>query len=202
MSFLNDLTLGQIVSRIAAFLIYSALQGGLLSFLARLFGDLKPTHDGRLTFNPFSHLALSGLFMAVLFRMGWIRPLRFNGKTVRGGRLGLVAIAVLGLAGMILAIPLLDLARPAIQAVFPQTAGYAALNLIQQFQEITLASTMLNILPLPGLIGAAFLQAIWPHAEPRIRRLEPLFIALLIIILVLGWMPDPIPVMLPLLSLV
>lgn len=140
--------------------------------------------------------------MAVLFRMGWIRPLRFSGKTARGGRFGLAAIAVLGLAGMILAIPLLDLARPAIQAVLPQTGGYAALNLIQQFQEITLASTVLNILPLPGLVGAAFLQAVWPQAQPSIRRLEPLFIALLMIILVLGWMPNPIPVLLPLLSLV
>jgi hypothetical protein len=128
--------------------------------------------------------------------------LRFNVEAIRGGRFGLAAIALLGLLGMILAIPLLDLTRPLIQAALPQTGGYAVLNIIQQFQEITLASTVLNILPLPGLVGAAFLQAIWPQAEPRIRRLEPLVIALLIVIFVLGWMPNPIPILLPFVSLV
>lgn len=202
MSFLNDLTMGEIVSRIAAFLLYCALQGGLLSLLARLFGDSKPAYDGRFTLNPFAHLALSGLFMAVLFRMGWIRPMRFNLAAIRGGRLGLAAIALLGLLGMILTIPLLDLTRPLIQAALPQTGGYAVLNIIQQFQEITLASTVFNVLPLPGVIGAAFIQAIWPQAEPRVRRLEPLVIAALIVIFVLGWMPNPIPVLLPFVSLV
>lgn len=202
MSFLNDLTMGEIVSRIAAFLVYSALQGGLLSLLARLFGDSKATYDGRLTLNPFPHLALSGLFMAVLFRMGWIRPVRFNLEAIRGGGFGLAAIALLGLLGMILAIPLLDLTRPLIQAALPQTGGYAVLNIIQQFQEITLASTVLNVVPLPGLVGAAFLQAIWPQAEPKIRRFEPLVVVLLIVIFVLGWMPNPIPLLLPFVSLV
>jgi len=200
MSFLNDLTVGEIVARIGAFLIYSLVQSGLLIGLARLFGDRRPGREGRGSISPLVHLSLSGLAMATLFRMGWIRPLRFDVEANKGGRIGLVLVAVLGLAGMIVFVALLDYLRPVIQTNLPQTGGYVVLNVVVQLQQITIGTVVLNILPVPGLIGAAFLQAAWPKAEPRMRRLEPYFTAALVVLLILGWIPNPMPTLLPYIS--
>lgn len=190
MSFLNTITMEQLATRIAAMLFYVALQGAILAALARVLGDQRPRYDGRLTLNPFVHIAVSGFAMAALFRSGWIRPLRFDIAANRFGRAGLVLIAVVGLLIMLALIALSDLLRAPIEAFLPRTAGYSVLYIIQQFQELATASTLLNILPLPGLIGGIVWQAAFPAAERRLERLGSLVMAGLCVLLILGWIPD------------
>ena len=190
MSLLNTITMEQLATRIAAMLVYVALQGAILAALARVLGDQRPRYDGRLTLNPFVHIAISGFAMAALFRSGWIRPLRFDVAANRFGRLGLVLIAVVGLILMLAVIALSDLLRAPVEALLPRTAGYSVLYIIQQFQELATASTLLNMLPLPGLIGGILWQAAFPAAERRLERLAPMVMAALCILLILGWIPD------------
>lgn len=190
MSFLNTITMEQLATRIAAMLIYVGLQGAILAALATLLGDQRPRHEGRLTLNPFVHIAVSGFAMAAIFRMGWIRPLRFNSAANRLGRGGLVLIAVLGLVLMFGVIALSDLLRAPIEAFLPRTAGYSGLYIVQQFQQLAVATTVLNILPLPGLIGGIVWQAAFPAAERRLERLASLVMAGLCVLLILGWIPD------------
>lgn len=190
MNFLNNLTMEEIVTRVLALLIYAALQGAILAALARLMGDSRPRHEGRLTLNPFAHVAMLGLAMAVLFRMGWIRPLRYDVSSNRLGRWGLVLIALGGPLLMLASIPLADLLAPLLQSTMPRTAGYVALYSLQQFQVVCAASVLLSLLPLPGLIGGTVLVAIWPTAEKRLQRAEPAVLVGLCVLLVLGWVPD------------
>ncbi|KKB80606.1 hypothetical protein VW29_16470 [Devosia limi DSM 17137] len=196
MNFLNNLTMEEIVTRVVALLIFAALQGAILAGLARAMGDSRPRHDGRLTLNPFPHLAVLGLAMAVLFRMGWIRPLRYDVNSNRLGRWGLVVIALGGPLLMLSAIPLADLLAPLVQASLPRTAGYVVLYSLQQFQIVCAGSVLLNLLPLPGLIGGTLLEAIWPSAEKRLQKAEPVVLVGLCVLLVLGWVPDFSPVLL------
>ena len=54
-------------------------------------GDPGPRHDGRLTFNPFAHLDILGGISAVLFSVGWIKPIAIDPAELRPGRAGLAA---------------------------------------------------------------------------------------------------------------
>jgi len=197
---LRELSMGEIVSRLAAALLYAGIQGLLLAGLARLFGDQRPAYDGRLTANPLVHLSVWGAMMAALFGMGWNRAIWFDGKTNRLGRWGIVLVMVLALAGMAAVVPLLDLLRgPAL--LLPRTGGYAVLYVLGQLQAVAIASTALNLLPIPGLIGGTLWQAVVPNSERRLRRLEPFGLALVIAAIVAGWLPNPASVLLPWLQL-
>lgn len=196
MNLLRELSMGEIVSRLIAAILYAGIQGLLLAGLARLFGDQRPTHDGRLTPNPFVHLSVWGAIMAGLFGMSWIRTIWFDAKANRLGRWGIVLVVVLGLAAMVALVPLLDLLRgPAL--LLPRTGGYAVLYVLGQLQAVAIASTALNLLPVPGLIGGSVLQAIWPQAERRLRRLQPFGLALIIVAIVAGWLPNLATTLLP-----
>jgi Zn-dependent protease len=134
--------------------------------------------------------------MAGLFGMSWIRTIWFDAKANRLGRWGIVLVVVLGLAAMVALVPLLDLLRgPAL--LLPRTGGYAVLYVLGQLQAVAIASTALNLLPVPGLIGGSVLQAIWPQAERRLRRLEPFGLALIILAIVAGWLPNLATTLLP-----
>ena len=199
MNLLRELSMGEIVSRLVAALLYAGIQGLLLAGFARLFGDRRPTYDGRLTPNPFVHLSVWGAMMAALFGMGWIRTIWFDANSNRLGRWGIVLVVFLGLAAMVALVPALDLLRGA-ALLLPRTGGYAVLYVLGQLQSVAIASTVLNLLPIPGLIGGGVLQAIWPQAERRLRRLEPFGLALVIVAIVAGWMPNLATTLLPFLQ--
>lgn len=196
MNLLRELSMGEIVSRLAAVLLYAGIQGFVLAGVARLLGDQRPAHDGRLTPNPFVHLSVWGAMMAALFGMSWIRNIWYDGKGNQLGRWGVVLVVVLGLVAMVALVPLLDLLRPLL-LLLPRTGGYAALYVLDQLQLLVLASAVLGLLPVPGLIGGGVLQAIWPHAERRLRQLEPFGLASVIVAIVAGWLPNPATQLLP-----
>ena len=196
MSLLNDLTMQLLLSRIAGLLLFVAIHGGILAAMATIMGAKGPSRDGRLTLNPFAHLSMPGLAMAILFRSGWSRPMHIAYEELRGGRITMIIIAIAALAFSLLMVPLIDLLRPLIASEPPRTAGYTVIQAIVAFQEITLASVALNALPLPGLTAGLVLQALLPATQTkRFYRMEVPVAALLVICLVAGWLPDPLPMM-------
>ena len=192
--------MGEIVSRLGAVLLYAGLQGFVLAALARLLGDRRPAYDQRLTPNPFAHLSVWGALMAALFGMSWIRTLWYDAQSNRLGRGGVALVVVLGLATMVALVPLLDLLRP-LALLLPRTGGYVVLYVLEQLQALALASALLNLLPIPGLIGGALLQAIWPDQERRWRKLEPFGLALVIVGIVAGFIPNLATSVLPFVTL-
>lgn len=191
MSLLQDLTVQQIVTRIFAMLIYAAVQGALLAGLARGLGDVRPAREGRLTLNPFLQASAWGVAMGVLFRMGWIAPLRLSPAQGFGERVRIVVIVAVGLGAMLVLVPLLDLLRAPLQQVLPRTAGYYVLYALQMVQELTFGSVALNLLPVPGLIAGNLWRAVWPGGERLLQRAEPLGLVLVGAALILGWVPLP-----------
>lgn len=196
MSFLRELSMAEIVSRLAAMLIYAGLQGGLLAVLSLWLGDRRPQHEGRLSINPFNHLTAWGAFSAALFGLSWIRSIWFDPAANRFGRPGAVVVLVLGLAGMAALVPVVDMLRP-LALLLPTTGGYAVLSVLSQLQLIALGSAVLNLLPIPGLVGGGVWQIILPDQERRLRRLEPICMAVLIAAIVAGLLPNPAPWLLP-----
>ncbi|NGP19431.1 zinc metalloprotease [Devosia aurantiaca] len=190
MQILGELSIGGIVSRLAAVLLYAALQGAILAALAWIMKDHRPQHDGKLTLNPFVHVTAWGAAMAALFGVSWIRSIWYEPRTNRLGRWGVVLVVILGLALILAVMPAVDLVRRA-ALLLPPTGASAALLVLAQLQAIILSSTLLNALPIPGLVAGGMLQAIWPDAERRLRRAEPIFIGLVIVAIVAFGFPDP-----------
>ena len=200
MNLLRELSMGEIVSRLAAVLLYAGLQGLVLAGLARLLGDKRPSYDKRLTPNPFAHLSVWGALIAALFGMSWVRTLWYDAKSNRLGRWGVALVVLAGLLAMVALVPLLDLLRP-LALLLPRTGGYVVLYVLEQLQMMALASAMLNLLPIPGLIGGGFLQAIWPEQERRWRKWEPFGLALVIVGIVAGFIPNLATSVLPFVTL-
>jgi hypothetical protein len=199
MALLNDITPQMLVLRALAYLVFCGWHGLMLAGIARLLGDRTPGFDGRLTADPFAHLAPSGLFMAALFGIGWIRPMRLDPAAMRGGRLGLAACALGALAASLVLVFALNALRPLLASSLSGTAGYTAVLLAQQVQEVTIASTVFNLLPVPMLTGNLLAVAAFPAAARRMRKLEPLCAGLLVAALIAGAVPDVLPALRPLL---
>lgn len=181
--------MGEIVSRLAAVLLYAGLQGVLLASLARLLGDKRPLHDGRLSPNPLTHLSVWGAAIAALFGVSWIRNIWFDARQNRLGRPGLAVVTVGGLVAMVVAALLIGLIQPL--AVFlPRTGSYTVLYVLEQFRLIAVSSIVLNILPVPGLIGGGLLQSLWPERERQFRRAEPICLAIIVAAIVAFGFPD------------
>lgn len=201
MTLLRELSMGEIVSRIGAMLIYAWLQGLLLAAFARLLADRRPQYDGRLSPNPFVQLSLWGVAVGVLFAMGWVRPLRYDPKANRFGGWGVVLAVVAGLVAMALLVPAADLLRP-LALMLPRTGGYAVLYTINQFQLVTAGSVLLNLLPIPGLAAGAIWQAVWPDQGKRLGRHETIGLAVVTAAIVAGLLPSLGAAVLPFISLV
>jgi hypothetical protein len=183
---LNDLTLQQIFSRLVAFLVVIAVHGCALAGLARLLGDKRPSYEGRLTLNPATHLSVPALAMAILFQMGWIRPMRFDIAALRFGRLGLVLLVLGSLLVTLLLVPAIGLLKPLLFTSLPRTAGMTALVLVENFQNLSIWFVVLNLLPIPVVTGSLLLIAAAPKLEPWLRRRETFMVVLLVGALVTG----------------
>lgn len=182
--------MGGIVSRLAAVLIYAALQGAILACLSRILGDRRPQDDGRLTINPFVHVSVWGAAVAALFGVSWVRSLWYDPQANRLGQAGIVLVVGLGLALMLATIPAVDLLRR-IALSLPPTGATATLLVLEQLQRLTASSLLLGILPLPGLVGGGLLQAIWPDRERQLRQAEPICLFIVISGIVAFGFPHP-----------
>lgn len=193
MVFLYDLTMPEILRRILAALIHAGLQGGILALLLRLMGDRRASDEGRAGFGPFRHVLLSGIFLAIAFRMSWIEPLRFGPATRAWSRLRPLVAVLSSFAVLLALVPVLDLARLPLMEALPRTAGYMALATIETLQFTLVGSVALGLLPLPGLLLGTALPALWPALEKRYRKLAGIGMALAAMLVVLGWFPDVAP---------
>jgi hypothetical protein len=61
-----ELSLQQVLFRALAYLVIAGLHGFLIAGLARLFGTMGPSYDGRFTASPLVQLDLLGMLSSVL----------------------------------------------------------------------------------------------------------------------------------------
>lgn len=195
MSFLNELTMQQILGRVAAFVVLTSLHGFILAALARLLGDRGPQYDERLTIWPAEHISMLGVFSAVLFRLGWIRPMDIDPRQLRFGRWGLVLIVVAALALTLALVPLVMGLRPLVLTMLPMTTANATINIITIGADLVLWFVVLNLIPLPPLTGAHLLYAAFPSLPRRLKRHTTAASTVLFILCVLGaaeWLLSPL----------
>lgn len=197
MNLLQDITIGAFVSRLVAMVLYSGVLGLLLAILARLLGDPRPKFDGRLTLNPFAHMAPSGVLLATLFGMGWIRPMRYDGSKNRWGKPGVLLVLLGGLLLSLLTLPLVDILRRVLVDLLPLSIANIVIYVLMHYQQIAVGTAALNLLPLPGLVCGAIWPVLRPDREKRIMRKEPVMLAVVAAAIVAGFISNPASWLLP-----
>ena len=186
MDLLSDLSVSVVVTRVVAYLIIVAIHGFTLTLIADRLGDRDPAYQGRLTLNPFVQFSGPGLIAALIFRIGWGRPLSVDPTKLRWGRPGLVAVALGALLVLLAIVWLLNWVRLLLAASLSGTAAQTALAVVQEIQQQGLWFVLLNLLPIPALTGGLFLQALVPATGSWPTRYGLLAMVIVFALLTLG----------------
>ncbi len=181
-----DFSPQQLVLRLCALLFIAGVHGLAVAATAVALGDPGPRHDGRLTFNPLAHLDILGGISAVLFSVGWIRPIAIDPAKLRPGRAGLALVVIAGAAATILSALALRLVRPMILPLLPDTASAIAFALIETTGQLSLWFALFNLLPVPCLTGSHLLVIVMPQWRDAIRKLQPFAAVLLAVLAATG----------------
>ena len=168
--------------RLCALVFIAGVHGAAVAGTAVALGDAGPRHDGRLSLNPFAHLDIVGSISAVLFSVGWIRPIAIDPAGLRVGRVGLVLVVIVGAAATLLSALALRLARPMLLPLLPDTASSVVFALIETTGQLSLWFALLNLLPVPCLTGGHLLTAVapqWRNVFWRSKLVAAVLLALL-----------------------
>ena len=182
-----DFSLQQLVLRLCALLFIVAVHGLAVAAAAVALGDPGPRQDGRLTLNPFAHLDILGGVSALLFSVGWIRPIAIDAAKLRPGRAGLALAVIAGAAATLLSAVALRLLRPMVLPLLPDTASALAFALVEMTGTLSVWFALLNLLPVPSLTGSHLLMIAMPQRGNWIAKLQPFAAVLLAVLAATGW---------------
>ena len=185
-----DFSLQQLVLRLCALLFIVAVHGLAIAATAVALGDPGPRQDGRLTLNPFAHLDVLGGVSALLFSVGWIRPIAIDPAELRPGRAGLALAVIAGAAATLVSALVLRLVRPMVLPLLPDTASALAFALIEMTGTLSVWFALLNLLPVPSLTGSHLLMIAIPQAGRWVARLQPFVAVLLAVLAATGWVTE------------
>lgn len=139
-------------------------------FMAHLLGDNTAKNQGRLTFNPFSHLNPIGTVMIFLFGIGYANPVPVNPRNFKNVKGGMALTALAGpLANILMGFVsvwgfYIVNAIPAFSQVGGSMAGFggAIAAFFLYSAQINVMLAVFNLFPIPPLDGSKILAAILP----------------------------------------
>ncbi len=180
---LDDLTISQILMRLAAISIIAGIHGFAVAGMAVLLGDAGPRHDGRLTVLLSRHLDIFGTIAAVVAGFGWTKQVAIDAGEFRTGRVGLLLVVLAGTIALLLtALGLLALVRPALEGL-AYTTGLTTAAFLRIAARMCLWIAIFNLLPVPPLTGAHLLAAVGVKISPRLTWITT---AVLLVLLATG----------------
>ncbi|MBI3418559.1 MAG: site-2 protease family protein [Proteobacteria bacterium] len=161
-------------------------------WVASRLGDPTARDAGRLTLNPIRHidpvgtLLLPGLMLLahLPFLFGWAKPVPVDFRRLRGGRWGVLLVAMAGplanlaMMGLWLGLARVAMAQPGSDVLLQVALSGVAINLVLM---------LFNLAPIPPLDGGRALGALLPEALARpYRRLEPFGFLIVVALLATG----------------
>lgn len=171
-----------IIPAVIAITLHEAAHG----YAAWALGDSTARDAGRLSLNPLRHvdrvgtIILPGVLVIgqlltigrVEFLFGWAKPVPVNFNKLRGGRLGMAAVAAAGPVTN-LALALVAVLATRVVTLLPDGGQqWLALNLRNALQ-INLLLVVFNLIPIPPLDGGRVVVGLLPRAlSVRWARLE------------------------------
>lgn len=158
------------------------------AWVARFLGDDTPVMQGRVTLNPLAHIDWLGtVILPAVFSLmgggliGWGRPVMTNPSKLRGGRNGMLRVALAGPAmNILLAIPFAAGAA-FLLGTYPAVASFCG-----RATYLTLFLAIFNLMPVPPLDGSKILLAL---NVPAVIIQELARMGLMILILAMAFTP-------------
>ena len=163
---------------------------------AWILGDPTARRQGRITLNPLKHIDPAGLFMMVVARFGWAKPVPINPGYFKNPRAGM---AVTALAG-----PVSNLLLCVLAAVGYTVSIFYALYFQSQFLQtvsefcdlvfiLSAGLAVFNLLPIPPLDGSKVLFSVLPDEMYwKLMRYERYGMAALMVLLLTGVLDIPL----------
>ncbi len=162
-------------------------------FVAYKFGDITPQVQGRLSFNPFSHLDPVGTLMLFIVGIGWAKPVQINPSNI-GSKPKLLLVAFAGpfsnfvLAVLFILIFYLMLISFGTQPFTNGNGIFALTMLLLGFIiRINFALGLFNLLPIPPLDGSNIVANMLPDKLANAyMSLSPFGFPVLLLLLISG----------------
>jgi Zn-dependent protease len=183
---LTDFTLQQIVLRFCAVLLIIGVHGAIVAATAQALGDPGPRYDGRVRLNPLAHIDLIGFASAVLFSIGWIKPVAVDPAALRIGRIGLLLVVAAAALGVLIVVEALQLVRPLVLPLLDDTTSTLTFALIENIGQLGIWFALANLLPFPPFTGSHLLSALVPKTGELMRRFHIYFALLIAVIAATG----------------
>ncbi len=150
-------------------------------YVAYKLGDPTAKFSGRLTLNPLKHLDPIGVISAILFQIGWAKPVPIDPFNFRDMKKGILLVSLAGPGANFISAFL-----SGVIARFLNTSSFFfQLFSLSVIYNLTFAS--FNLIPIPPLDGSKVLSYILPSRIGfYFMELERYGFYLLLIIIVMG----------------
>ncbi len=205
---MDGLNLSRIIQEILlvapGFLLAITVHEVAHGYVAYRFGDPTAKAQGRLTFNPISHLDPFGTLVLVVTRtIGWAKPVPVDPRYLRNPRADMLWISLAGPAANLVTAAILAAAlHLLVYTTGGRPSGQISYFILQPLIlilymgiRINVVLAVFNIIPVPPLDGSKILAGLLPREQAfQFEKLEPygfLILMLLIFTNVLTYVISP-----------
>lgn len=131
--------------------------------MATLQGDATPKDQGRLTFDPRSHIDFFGLVMLVLIGFGWGKPVQFNPYNLKFPRWGATLVALAGPLANLLGVVVFGLMGVLLLRFNVLPPENMLISFLFLLVTLNVVLMIFNLIPIPPLDGSKVLLNALAH---------------------------------------
>lgn len=159
-------------------------------------GDPTAKLNGRLTLNPIAHVDLVGLFLMLVARVGWAKPVPVDMRNFKNPKQGMAITALAGPASnFVLAFVAFSICS-GVYHFAPDHIVCAYIMLFFSYMAVlSIGLGLFNLIPLPPLDGSKILFSLLPdHIYRTILRYERYLVVAVVLLAWTGVLSGPLNV--------
>lgn len=168
---LFNLSFDQIIILIPVFLFALTVHEFSHGYVASLCGDQTAKMQGRLTFNPLTHLDPLGAIAIFLIGFGWAKPVPVDPRNFRNYKRDMILVALAGPGSNLLTMFVSFLGLmilPSISGMIPSFMLQPISLMLQWSIYINSLLAIFNMIPIPPLDGSKVLICALPPKQARV----------------------------------